>query len=107
LPSVLGSLRADHYGIIGGSTTQLLCRVLAARRSHLVKASLEALEKVGGPSAIPAVTRLTKKNRAPDVRNLALRVLPVLEARKRDEDAPHVLLRASGAAGADEQVLLR
>ena len=107
LPAVLRALRPDDYGRVGGNSVDHLCRVLQDRRNHLVISVLEALEKVGGGSAVESVSRLAKKARARDVKQLAQRVLPVLEARRRDEQAPTVLLRATTSPGAEGEVLLR
>ena len=107
LPSVLGALRPDHYGQVRRNSIDYLCRILQDKRNYLVIAALEALEKVGGGSAVDPVARVAKKSRIPDVRALAGRILPVLESRRRDEQAPSLLLRATSLGEVDEAVLLR
>ena len=106
LPSVLSALKHEHYGQVRGTSIDHLCRILQDRRDHLVIAVLEAFKKVGPGSAADPVGRLAKRARAGDVRMLAHELVPILESRRRDEQAPRVLLRATGTPG-DDNALLR
>jgi hypothetical protein len=104
---VLAALEPAHFGLVRKTSIDHLCRILQDRRNHLVIVVLEALEKVGGGSAAAPVAKLLKRSKAKDVQRAASRVLPVLEARHRDEQAPQILLRATGSPTVDEGVLLR
>ena len=107
LPVLLARLTPEHYGKVSGKTILLLCRILHGRKNHLTLAALHAVGKVGGGGVIPNVSRLVKKGGTHEIRNLAARVLPVLEERQRLEQAPRVLLRAATPPDAPEQALLR
>jgi hypothetical protein len=107
LPSVLRALSFQHLGQVRRTSIDHLCRVLADKRAPLVMAALDALEKVGGGTAVDPVKRLQKKTRSAKLRQRALEVMPVLEARRRDEQAPKMLLRATATPGALDEILLR
>jgi hypothetical protein len=107
LPSILCALEPGHYGQVRRTSIDHLCRVLQDRRAHLVMAALDAVEKVGGGSAADAVKRLQKRSRNPRIKHRAETILPILESRKRDEQAATVLLRATTSPGALDEILLR
>ncbi len=113
LPDMLAMLTTDHYGRLDGQVVPDLCRALELADEKLILALLGALEKAGDGRAVKSVEELandsfTRMLRAsPAVRAEAGRILPTLLARREQENAAKMLLRASGPAAASPNVLLR
>jgi hypothetical protein len=107
LQHVLPTLTPDHYGQLGADAVPSLCRVLPFAEETLALAILDALAKVGDGSAVDSVERLTKRGRTAKVREEATRLLPILQQRQAEENAPKILLRASEQTRPGGDVLLR
>ena len=78
--------------------------ILYTRHADLHLAILQALGKIGDHRAVKLVERLVKKGRTPAIREEAARILPILQQRQQQGNAPSTLLRASESG---KEVLLR
>jgi hypothetical protein len=113
LPEMLARLMPEHYGHLDSQLVPQMCRALHYGDETLTLALLQALEKVGGGRAVSSVEALTGNGFTatlrvtPAVRAEALRVLPVLVARREQENAAKVLLRASDMGTTAPDLLLR
>ncbi|MDW8209167.1 MAG: HEAT repeat domain-containing protein [Chloroherpetonaceae bacterium] len=107
LPEMLAALTPEHYGQLPAGTTPALCRVLYHPDNRLVALALDALGKVGDGRAVAPVEQMVRRGRTPELRAEAERILPVLQERKRQEEAHSSLLRPSGVPADTPDVLLR
>ncbi|HLK57208.1 MAG TPA: hypothetical protein VKU00_11615 [Chthonomonadaceae bacterium] len=107
LVRVLPELTSAYYGHLRPLTVPNLCRLLQSGGPALVKQVLIALGKVGDGRALRPVEALAKQQNGSPLRNIIEEVLPILQERKRMEDAPRNLLRASDQPFATLEVLLR
>jgi HEAT repeat protein len=116
LEQVLPLLTPEHYGQLPANTTLHLCSLLDdgdnkrtgwKQRPQLALMVLEALGNAGDGRAVPMVTQLIQRGVPDHIRTTALQVLPILEERRRQEEAAQILLRASNAEGMGADVLLR
>lgn len=107
LAGVLLKLTPEHYGQLGSALVPNLCRLLYHPEDTIVLSSLTALEMVGDGRAVALVERVAEKGRNEAIRAEARRVLPVLLERQRQENDPHILLRATQSPTAPPDVLLR
>lgn len=111
LIAVLRHVGPEHFGILDARAERLIERLLGSRDISLAISLTRVLEYIGtGRSAAP-LERLAELSddyyRAADIRAEARRVLPVLQERKRQEEAPTHLLRPAQAAGRGSDTLLR
>lgn len=102
---LLPRLSAAHYGTFGADVTAKLVGLLGYEDA-LAGAALHALGAVGHGSAAKAVAQRLERLPPGDLRETALRVLPVLEERLRRENEARTLLRPS-AAPLQPETLLR
>ncbi len=79
--------------------------VLRDAGEPLALAILNALHFIGDASAIPTVTRLITRGHTAQVRQAAALLLPILQQRMDQENAPGVLLRASQASFPSDTLL--
>lgn len=107
LPLLLAALGQEHYGKVSAETMACLCKALYHENDALVMHILEALEKAGDGQAVAPVERMVKRGRTPELRAAAERILPILQERQQQENAPKMLLRASSAPAETPDVLLR
>lgn len=124
--NVLPLLTPEDYGRLRPETVPNLCQILSGYRLTEIRGEagmillLEALEKVGDGRAVEAVEALAAPtrfdtvrlqwsgpwNRPNDrVRSTALRVLPILKERRRQEQDRSMLLRSSQTALVPEALL--
>jgi hypothetical protein len=107
LPRLLSTLTPEHYGYFSLSAVPPLCRALSDTDDTVVLMVLEALEKIGDGQAVVPVERLVTRGRTSALRAAAARILPILQARQQNENAPHILLRAATAPFETPDSLLR
>ena len=107
LKNILPLLIEAHYGQLGVQVIPNLCRALQQSDELLVLHVLSALELVGDGQATRPVEQMVKSGRTERVRNLALRVLPMLQERQRQEKASQMLLRAATPVAPGADMLLR
>jgi HEAT repeat protein len=101
LDAVLPTLTPDHYGRLGSQTVPNLYRILYAGDESFKLRVLAALEKVGDGRAIAPLKRVATRQLFGATERLsaeAARILPILEARQRQETERGTLLRGSHAA---------
>jgi hypothetical protein len=116
---ILPELGPGDYGKFEPSAIHALGRVLDTTDVLLVFTTLEAIEKIGTPAAMPYVSRIAKTGQTAMLRELAQRVLSTLEGRKRRqgdveqlgrpvvatiEPPKHELLRATAGTADDEDL---
>ena len=107
LALLLSLLGPEDAGLLSGHSLLRLTELLSQTESYQTFAILGALEHVGTGVCVPAIERLTKRGRTPEIRAHAERLLPVLEERRKREQAPTFLLRASSAPRDPKEELLR
>ncbi len=107
LDSCIGAIRASHYGNLPPEVIPTLCKLLKTAGPDRKLAILQALAYAGDGRAVDAVRPLTEDPLSDRIRDLAARVLPILEARKAQETAAATLLRPSSLQGEPSLVLLR
>jgi len=114
LPLLLPRLTSDHYGLLASDLTPNLCRALRQEARKREPASeewtmalLQALEKVGDGQAVEPVQALTNAQYPERIRQEAERILPVLQARRRQESDPKILLRGAATPASEPEELLR
>ncbi len=107
LDSCIAAIRASHYGNLPPEVIPTLCKLLKTAGPDRKLAILQALAYAGDGRAVEAVRPLTEDPLSDRIRDLALRVLPILEARKVQETAAATLLRPSSLQDEPSQVLLR
>jgi len=105
LYTTLPVLTPDHYGALDSQAVPNLCRALNHAEERLVLAVLEALEKMGDGRALPHVARLAAGTRTSRIQQAAARALPVLQERRRQEQAPGMLLRPAEPPGIDASLV--
>ncbi len=88
-----------------GARSKLMDALGRGHDPDLDVAILQALEWVGTGSVADKVARLAEHGATPAVREEAARVLPVLQTRLREEQAPAILLRPSHNASPANQLL--
>jgi hypothetical protein len=112
LPEMLAHLTPEYYGQLDPKLAPAMCRALEYGDETLTLALLQALERVGDGRAVRSVEALAGEgflaswHTTPAVRTEAHRVLPILIARREQENAAKLLLRAS-EPGASTPYLLR
>jgi hypothetical protein len=102
----------EDHGTHAGETVPALCRALSraaanAYDDRAAPAILQALAIIGDGRAIGAVERAARKARRGEIREAAASLLPILQQRAAESQAPSQLLRASSATVGGEKVLLR
>ncbi len=107
LDSCINAIRASHYGNLPPEVIPVLCKLLKTAGPDRKLAILQALAYAGDGRAVEAVRPLTEDPLSDRIRDLALRVLPILEARKVQETAAATLLRPSSLQDEPSTVLLR
>jgi hypothetical protein len=114
LTGILSALTDEHVELFDSATEKRLAGLIGADTNRLTLAVVRALEYVGtGQSAI-IVERFVRSNPArayheslATALNEAMRVLPILQERFRQEQAPSTLLRPSQPTEDTGEVLLR
>lgn len=107
--ATLPSLTSEHYGTLSAETTPNLCRILeevCATKPDFAVALILALEKAGDGRAVETLEHRLFLAPVP-VLYQAERVLPILRARRQQEEAQSMLLRASSEPTASREQLLR
>ena len=95
----------DREKLPFGARSKLMDGLDRTRDPDLDVAILQALEWVGTGSVADKVARLAERGSTPAVREEAVRILPVLQARQQQEQAPATLLRPSRLTAPAEQLL--
>ena len=109
LSRLLPTLTEKHYGQLGSDATPELCNLLTTNlydRPFAEKA-LAAIGKVGDGRAVKTVEKLAQLRRESPLRELAASVLPILMARREQENHSAMLLRGSSAPPVEAGELLR
>lgn len=88
-----------------GARSKLMDALGRGHDADMDVAILGALEWVGTGSAADKVARLAEHGATPAVREEAARILPTLQARQRQEQAPAILLRPSRITSPATQLL--
>lgn len=111
----LPTLVNEHYGQLGPFAVPALCHLLEhkkerlfayhVRTERLVLQILYALGKIGTGQAVPSVEKVAQDGWTAGVREAAQQILPVLQERKRQENDPHILLRASALPQSGDHLL--
>ena len=107
LKNILPLLSEAHYGQLGVQVIPNLCRALQQNDEMLVLHVLSALEQVGDGRAVRPIEQMVKSGRTERLRNLAARVLPILQERQQQEKASKMLLRAATPLAPGAEMLLR
>jgi hypothetical protein len=107
LKNILPLLTNAHYGQLGVQVIPNLCRALQHGDELLVLHVLSALELIGDGQATRPVEQMVRSGRTERLRNLAARVLPMLQERQRQEKASQMLLRAATPVAPGADMLLR
>jgi hypothetical protein len=107
LKSALPLLTPEHYGQLGVQAIPNLCRALGHGDELLVLHVLDALEKVGDGRAVQPVEETATRGRTDRIRQMAIRILPLLQERQRQESASKMLLRAAVPTESAPHTLLR
>jgi len=114
LRSILPSLGPSDYGLLNGACERNLTGMFATHDASTILCIIKALEFIGsGQSAGPVERLIRRKPTSHDAglfaeaRIEAERVLPILQERKRQEEAASVLLRPSQVTADTAAVLLR
>ncbi len=103
--SLLPKLTPEHYGTLRADVTPNLCYILETFKGNFNHEILNAIEKVGDSRAIPTLKRIIQTDLAPNLRERATEILPILEARQILETHSNQLLRPSQDPIAHEQLL--
>ena len=110
LTMLLPTFAEDHYGKLGAGATPELCALLFHRDASdaLKRLILEALAKVGDGRAVEPVEKLAQRfAETPELTEFAVSILPILTARREQENASSALLRGSSAPPVATEQLLR
>jgi len=107
LTNVTGRLRPDDYGTLPPETVTALSHALTVAPLETEPVILQALTMIGDERAIPAVEHLLQRATRPDLLEAALKLLPILQQRGRDNQAYSMLLRPGSAPADTGQILLR
>lgn len=104
LLKLLGRLKETDYGLITSFDMHQICSLLDWHDEELALAVLEVIRKAGTGAALPYVERAAQGKR-PALAEAARQVLPILEARARQEADNKRLLRAAGSPDEVETLL--
>ena len=109
LIQLLPTLTEDHYGRLPNDTTPELCALLfdGHTSEHLILLTVEALGRVGDGRAVEPMQKFAQLRRNSDLREIAESILPILIARREQENASSTLLRHSSAPPVAASQLLR
>jgi hypothetical protein len=107
LNKVTSALRPEDLGARPGQPVPALCGVVTATAPETVLTALQALTLIGDGRAISTVEFLSVNAFRPDVRDAALRLLPILRQRDFEHQSSSLLLRASDVPPDSGQTLLR
>ena len=109
LVQLLPTLTEAHYGRLPNDVTPELCALLLDSETpeHLITLTVEALGKVGDGRAVGPMQKFALSAPTPQLREIAANVLPILTARREQENASSTLLRHSSAPPVDAGLLLR
>ena len=109
LIQLLPTLTEAHYGRLPNNATPELCALLFDKNTseHLITLTVEAIGKVGDGRAVEPIQKFAQSARTPKLREMVESILPVLTARREQENASSTLLRHSSAPPVDAGQLLR
>ena len=109
LTQLLPMLTIDHYGRLPNDATPELCALLfdGDISEHLITLTLEALGKMGDGRGVEPLAKFAQTAKTPKLREMAKSLLPILEARREQENASSTLLRHSSAPPVAASQLLR
>ncbi len=107
LMQILPKLEESDYGAIDQQSVAHLAEALIHPNTLLVFKILEALNKVGTGSTLPAVERLTREGKTKQLQETAKQVAAVLEERRRRERESRHLMRAAAGSEAQADGLMR
>lgn len=103
LVETLPLISSEQFGQHDPALVPLLCRILRTDKEHLQRPVVQALAKIGTGRAVEPLEQLAKHCSA-EVRAEIDLAVPILRERKRKEEDPERLLRASRPS-ADEELL--
>ena len=109
LTQLLPTLTEAHYGQLPNDTTPELCALLfdADTSERLISLTVEAIGKVGDGRAVEPVHQFARAAQTQELHELAKSILPILIARREQENASSTLLSHSSEPPADAAQLLR
>ena len=109
LVQLLPTLTEAHYGRLPNDATPELCVLLFDKDTseRLITLTTKAIGKIGDGRAVEPMRKFAQSARTPKLRELAESILPVLLARRDQENASSTLLRHSSAPPVDAGQLLR
>ena len=107
LKRVTAALRPEDLGALPGQPVPALCGVVTATAPETVLTALQALTLIGDGRAISTVEFLSVNAFRPDVRDAAMKLLPILRQRDFEHQSSSLLLRASDVPTDSGQTLLR
>ena len=109
LIQLLPTLIEAHYGRLPNDATPELCALLldSDTSEHLIMLTVEAIGKVGDGRAVEPMQTFAQTARTPKLREMAETILPILTARREQENASTTLLRHSSAPPIAASQLLR
>ena len=109
LKRLLPTLNEAYYGHLWSDATPELCALLTYCFSEkpFAEAVLTALGKVGDGRAVEPAQKFAQYVQTPELRQQAQSILPILIARREQENASSILLRHSSAPPVAASELLR
>ncbi|MCX6360520.1 MAG: hypothetical protein NT029_11960 [Armatimonadetes bacterium] len=107
LPTVLATLRPEHYRPGEGRLTPDLCRLLPGADDDLLRDILRALERAGDGRGVEAVEALAARTHSDRVAARAREVAGLLRERRTRERQASTLLRPTEAPDDPAAILLR
>ncbi len=107
LPTVLATLRTEHYRPGEGRLTPDLCRLLPGADAGLQRDILRALERVGDGRGVEAVEAFVARTHSDPLAARAREVAALLRQRRARERQSSTLLRPTEAPNDPAAILLR
>ena len=104
---LLPRLTPAHRGQLRPHVITALCSDIEYKSEDEVLQRMDALEMVGDSQALKTMKHMQHYGRTGHIRHRAAEVFAVLEARRAQEHAPKMLLRASDAGRVSADMLLR
>ncbi|MCX6382300.1 MAG: hypothetical protein NT023_22955 [Armatimonadetes bacterium] len=105
IATLLPRLTPEDYGRLRSDTVPNLCYLLNNFTGNFLLTVLEAVGKIGDSRAITTVQRLAEGDAPAQVREAARQILPILIARREQENHSQNLLRASKEPVGERELL--
>lgn len=105
IATLLPRLTPEDYGRLRSDTVPNLCYLLNNFTGNFLLTVIEALGKIGDSRAVLTVQRLAEGDAPAQVREAARQILPILIARREQENHSQNLLRASKEPAGERELL--